>query len=133
MCDDDLRSAATCRDRRREPRQRLSRGVKLFDPLSGRFFPGRTLDCSPGGLCVRVGLATPVFPGRTVAVHLGREGHQGAMIERRFMQPASVVWVRRDPGVSREAVCGLRLLPDAAGDEVGRVSVPEAARSRPAA
>lgn len=98
-------------DRRLLPRQRLTRPIRLFDPVSGRFFPAQTRDASPAGLCLTTGLAVPLFPGRTIAVHLGREGHDRLLISRQVMRPATVVWVHRQPGLSRDTLCGVRWLP----------------------
>ena len=101
---------ASASDRRRGLRVSQRRPVKIFDPVSGRYFPGVTLDISGTGLRLGLPISTPVFEGRIVTVHVGREGHQQPLANRRNMIPARVVWLDRSPGTSREVLCGVEFV-----------------------
>lgn len=109
---------ASGEDRRRGLRIRQKRPVKVFEPVSGRFFAGVTYDVSGTGLSVGLPLSVPVFEGRRVTVHVGREGRQGPLANRRFMIPARVVWLQREPGTCRELRCGLEFVQDNAAEVV---------------
>lgn len=103
-------------DRRRGLRIPQKRPVKVFDPVSGRYFPGFTLDISGTGL--RLGLPTsmPVFEGRVVTIHVGHEGRQEPLANRRNMIPARIVWLDRTPDASRQVMCGVEFVQRVSAD-----------------
>jgi hypothetical protein len=103
---DDARS-----DRRRGLRVPRKRPVKVFDPVSGRYFPGITLDISGTGLRLGLPLSMPVFEGRVVTVVVGTDVGRDGLTQRKQMIPARIVWLDRRPGTSREVRCGVEFIP----------------------
>jgi hypothetical protein len=82
-------------ERRRGLRVRQHRPIKIFEPVTHKYFGGQTEDVSATGLRIELPLSTPVRPGRIVNVHVGLNDRGEALANRRQMIPARVVWVGR--------------------------------------
>lgn len=91
LLDDDQNA-----DRRRGLRVRDQRPVKVFEPVGGRYFGGRTEDVSATGLRIELPAWAPLRAGDALNIHVGLNGRGESLANRRHMIPARVVWVRRD-------------------------------------
>lgn len=100
-------------ERRRRPRTRVSKSVKLYDPVSGRYFAGHTCDISEAGLRLELPAALPALAGRTACVYIAHNANGRGFIHHTQMLPVRYVWVRRD-GRTGTAICGLEVLSDTA-------------------
>jgi hypothetical protein len=87
-------------ERRRGLRIRQHRPIKIFEPITHRYFGGQTEDLSATGLRIELPLATPVRPGKLLNVHVGLGEHGESLANRRKMIPARVVWVSRSPDLA---------------------------------
>lgn len=86
-------------ERRRGFRVRQSRPVKVYEPTTSRYFGGQTGDVSATGLRVELPAYAPVREGDVLSIHVGLSQHTGqALVHRRQMIPARVVWVARRAG-----------------------------------
>lgn len=83
-------------ERRRGLRIAQQRPVKVFAPMSLRFIGGETRDISGSGLQIELPASAPVDQGRILNIHVGVGSSGEALVNRRNMIPARVVWVRRD-------------------------------------
>ena len=110
-------------ERRRGLRVRQHRPVKIYEPLTGRFFGGQTEDVSATGLRVELPAFATVREGETLSIHVGLSSRGQTLANRRHMIPAKVVWVRRSrsradrPGTIEAGVefsSGISALLDAA-------------------
>jgi hypothetical protein len=97
-------------ERRRGLRISQQRPIKVFEPTTSRYFPGQTADVSATGLRVQIPLSTPVWPGKTLSVHVGLSAAGGSLANRRQMIPARVVWADRDGSDGRTMTLGLEFL-----------------------
>jgi hypothetical protein len=88
-------------ERRRGLRVRQHRPIKIFEPVTHKYFGGQTEDVSATGLRVELPLSTPVRPGHIVNVHVGLNYRGEALANRRSMIPARVVWVGRRADLAR--------------------------------
>lgn len=100
-------------ERRRRPRTRISKSVKLYDPSSGRYFAGHTYDVSEGGLRLELPARLPALAGRTACVYIAHNGSGRGFIQHTQMLPVRYVWVRRDVRTGM-ASCGVEILADTA-------------------
>ena len=82
-------------ERRRGLRVRQHRPVKIYEPVSGRFFGGQTEDVSATGLRIELPAFATVREGETLSIHVGLSSKGESLANRRHMMPAKVVWVRR--------------------------------------
>lgn len=100
-------------ERRRRHRSAVMRTVKLFDPVSGRYFAGHTCDISESGFCLELPSRVPARANQTACVFIAGSGNGRGFVEHAQMVPVRYVWVRRDSatGVAR---CGLEILADTA-------------------
>ncbi len=94
--------------RRSGPRQHLSRPVKLYDPLSERYFSGHLLDESDQGGRLRLEGHCPLQPGAQVRLYVAPVGQSAGLVSLQSMQTAQVAWMRRDGQGCLQA--GVRLL-----------------------
>jgi hypothetical protein len=85
-------------ERRRGFRIRQNRPVKVFEPVSSRYFGGQTCDVSSTGLRIELPASMPVSEGKVLNVHVGLNERGQALANRRAMIPAKVVWVERSVG-----------------------------------
>jgi hypothetical protein len=99
-------------ERRRRSRQRVSKSVKLYDPVSGRYFAGHTCDMSEGGLRLELSARLPAVAGGTACVYIADNVGRG-FIQHTQMLPVRYVWVRRDTRTGM-ATCGVEILSDTA-------------------
>ena len=82
-------------ERRRGLRIAQNRPVKVHEPLSGRFFAGQTCDISSTGLRIELPASLPVLEGNVISIHVGLNDRGQALVNRRAMMPARIVWVHR--------------------------------------
>ena len=99
-------------ERRRRPRARVNKTVKLYDPASERYFAGHTCDVSDSGLRLELPAQLPAISGVTAYVFVAEPGSRG-FIGHVEMLPVRFVWVRRDARTGT-AQCGVEILADAA-------------------
>ncbi len=99
-------------ERRRRPRLRVSKSVKLYDPLSGRYFSGHTCDVSESGLRLELPAKLPAIAGQSACVYVSDNVGRG-FIQHTQMLPVRYVWVRRDARTGL-ATCGVEILGDTA-------------------
>ena len=92
----DAASECNAAERRRGLRIRQNRPIKIFEPVTQRYFGGQTEDLSATGLRIELPLATPMRPGKLVNVHVGLGQSGESLANRRRMVPARVVWVSRE-------------------------------------
>ncbi len=100
-------------ERRRRPRARVSKTVKLYDPLSGRYFAGHTADVSESGLRLELPARLPALTGRTACVYIADDHVGRGFIQHTQMLPVRYVWIRRDARTG-VATCGVEILADTA-------------------
>ena len=99
-------------ERRRRQRLAVHKSVKLFDPVSGRYFAGHTCDVSQSGLCLELPAKLPARAGGTASLCVA--GDCTGLMSRSEMLDVRFVWVSRDHNTGR-ATCGVELLADTAG------------------
>lgn len=99
-------------ERRRRSRQRICKTVKLYDPVTGRYFAGHTCDISEAGLRLELPAKLPAMAGGTACVYIADNAGRG-FIQHTQMLPVRYVWVRRDARTGM-ATCGLEILSDTA-------------------
>jgi hypothetical protein len=85
-------------ERRRGLRISQNRPVKVHEPLSGRFFAGQTCDISSTGLRIELPASLPVVEGKVISIHVGLNDRGQALVNRRAMMPARIVWIHRTIG-----------------------------------
>lgn len=107
---DELSSSEASLERRRGLRISQQRPIKVFEPTTSRYFPGQTADVSATGLRVEMPISVPVWPGKTLSVHVGPSASGGSLANRRQMIPARVVWTNRDDSNGRTMTLGLEFL-----------------------
>jgi hypothetical protein len=90
-------------ERRRGLRIRQNRPVKVYEPASARFFAGQTCDISSTGLRIELPASMPVVEGKVISIHVGLNDRGQALVNRRAMMPARIVWVDRSSGPDRKA------------------------------
>jgi hypothetical protein len=91
----DRGTAEGVRERRRGARVRQARPVKVYDPMTGRYFAGRTCDVGTTGARLALPVSTPLRPGRPLNIHIGVARGGQPLAHRRQMIPARVIWVER--------------------------------------
>ncbi len=84
-------------ERRRGLRVAERRPIKVFEPITGRFFGGSTRDVSTTGLRLTLPSKCPVREGSELRLTIGQPGGSGALVPRRSMVHAQVVWSRQTP------------------------------------
>ncbi len=82
-------------ERRRGLRIRQNRPLKVFEPMSARYFGGQTCDVSSTGLRIELPASMPVCEGKVITIHVGLNEKGQALANRRSMIPAKIVWVER--------------------------------------
>ena len=82
-------------ERRRGLRIRQARPVKVFEPLTARYFGGQTADISATGLRIELPRSAALRPGKVLNIHVGVGANGEPLANRRSMIPARVVWVDR--------------------------------------
>ncbi len=88
--------------------------MKVYEPRTSRYFPGRTADISASGLRLKLPLSTPVVAGSMLCLHIGLDEPGDALASRRHMLEARVIWTRRDNnGPESQLTAGLELLSTA--------------------
>jgi hypothetical protein len=85
-------------ERRRGLRIAQHRPVKVHEPLSGRFFAGQTCDISSTGLRIELPASLPVVEGSVISIHVGLNDRGQALVNRRAMMPARIIWAERTTG-----------------------------------
>jgi len=98
-------------ERRRGLRIRQCRPVKVYEPRTSRYFPGRTADISASGLRLNLPLSIPIIPGSILSLHVDLNKPGDSIASRRQMQEARVIWTRREQD---SLITGLELLHSAA-------------------
>ena len=93
-------------ERRRGLRIRQHRPIKIFEPMTHKYFGGKTQDVSATGLRIELPLSTPVRPGKLLNVHVGLSDRGESLANRRQMIPAKIVWVSRTPGTAPDFAAG---------------------------
>jgi hypothetical protein len=91
-------SEAVPAERRRGLRIRQNRPIKVYEPTTSRFFGGQTCDVSSTGLRIELPASMPVVEGKVVSIHVGLNDRGQALVNRRGMMPAKIVWVDRSFG-----------------------------------
>src|SRR5688572_3731481 len=115
LADRNGKQGAAMAERRRGLRIRQCRPVKMYEPRTSRYFPGRTADISATGIRLKLPLSVPIIPGSMVSLHIGVKSSSDSLGSRRHMLDARVVWTRRDPSDPQgQLVAGLELLAAAA-------------------
>ena len=109
-----VQDAATSSDpiaieRRRGLRISEQRPVKVFEPLTARYFAGITGDISTAGLKVQLRGGVPIRPGKVVHVHVGAKENGLSLVNHRQMMPARVIWMKREPN-SAQLIAGLEFI-----------------------
>src|SRR4051812_9502827 len=89
-------------ERRRGLRIRQNRPVKVYEPVSSRFFGGQTCDVSSTGLRIELPASMPVVEGKVINIHVGLNDRGQALVNRRAMMPARIVWVDRSVGADKQ-------------------------------
>lgn len=100
-------------ERRRRHRAAAMRTVKLFDPVSGRYFAGHTCDVSESGFCLELPARVPARANQTACVFIAGSGNGRGFVEHTQMVPVRYVWVHRNSGTG-VARCGVEILADTA-------------------
>lgn len=77
-------------DRRQYPRICAHWPCKVYNPISGRYVPGETMDVSEGGAQVMLAWDTNLWPGQTLAIGVARKRRQ-SVIHSDSMFNATVV------------------------------------------
>jgi hypothetical protein len=88
-------------ERRRGLRIRQNRPVKVFEPLTSRYFGGHTADVSSTGLRIELPAFMPVAEGTVVNIHVGLSEQGQPLANRRAMMPARIVWIDRTPDADK--------------------------------
>jgi hypothetical protein len=88
-------------ERRRGLRIRQNRPVKVYEPTTSRFFGGQTCDVSSTGLRIELPASMPVVEGKVISIHVGLNDRGQALVNRRGMMPAKIVWVDRSVGADK--------------------------------
>ncbi len=102
-------------ERRRGLRIRQCRPIKVYEPRTARYFPGRTADISATGLRVKLPLSVPLIPGSILSLHIGTDKAGNTLAPRCHMTDARVIWTRRDSASPLgQLLAGLELLSTAA-------------------
>ncbi len=101
-------------ERRRGLRIRQDRPIKVYEPMSSRYIPGQTRDISATGLRIELSASAAVRAGRIVNVHVGLNGDGAALVNRRHMIPAKVVWVDRSIGRQGRITAGIEFVASVA-------------------
>lgn len=100
-------------DRRRRPRASIEQTVKLYDPVSGRYFAGHTQDVSDSGLRLELPARVPARAGQTALVYIAASHMGRGLIDHAALIPIRYVWVRRETDEQGErCVCGVEVLAD---------------------
>ena len=94
------RLGAAGAERRRGLRITQNRPVKVYDPMSARYYGGQTCDVSSTGLRVELPAFMPVGEGTFITIHVGLNEKGQALANRRAMIPAKVVWLERSVDAS---------------------------------
>jgi hypothetical protein len=81
-------------ERRRGLRIRQDRPIKVFEPVTARYFGGQTRDISVTGLRIELPPSAALRPGRLLNVHVGLDSAGHSLANRRQMIPARIVWIR---------------------------------------
>lgn len=89
------RMGAAGAERRRGLRITQNRPVKVYEPLSARYYGGQTCDVSSTGLRIELPASMPVGEGKVITIHVGLNEKGQALANRRAMIPAKVVWLER--------------------------------------
>jgi hypothetical protein len=97
-------------DRRRGLRVRDERPVKIFEPVGGRYFGGKTEDISATGLRIELPAWAHLRAGDALNIHVGLNGRGQTLANRRNMIPARVVWVNRAPTAQAVMEAGVEFL-----------------------
>lgn len=87
-------------ERRRGLRIMQNRPVKVYEPISARYFGGQTCDVSSTGLRIELPASMLVREGKVITIHVGLNEKGQALANRRAMIPAKVVWVERSQDAS---------------------------------
>jgi len=88
-------------ERRRGLRIRQNRPVKVYEPTTSRFFGGQTCDISSTGLRIELPANMPVVQGTVISIHVGLNDRGQALVNRRGMMPAKIVWIDRSTGADK--------------------------------
>jgi len=86
---------------RRGLRIRQNRPVKVYEPTTSRFFGGQTCDISSTGLRIELPANMPVVQGTVISIHVGLNDRGQALVNRRGMMPAKIVWIDRSTGADK--------------------------------
>lgn len=98
-------------ERRRGIRVRQDRPIKVYEPRSGRYIGGRTLDISATGLRIELPSSSPVRDGAVLNLHVGVAVGGEPLAHRRSLMPARVVWTSRRVADGRGCVvAGVELI-----------------------
>jgi hypothetical protein len=82
-------------ERRRGLRITQNRPVKVYEPMSARYYGGQTSDISSTGLRIELPASMPVNEGKVINIHVGLNEKGQALANRRAMMPAKIVWLER--------------------------------------
>ncbi len=114
MADAELDAQTEKPDRRRGFRIPQDRPIKVYEPMAGRYYGGKTHDLSGSGLRIELPVSTPLIAGRLVNLTLGNYEPGESLASNREMIPARVIWVDRNSMVEGRLMAGVQLLKRAA-------------------
>ncbi len=97
-------------ERRRGLRIRQHRPVKVYEPLTSRYFGGQTEDVSTTGLRIELPAFAPVRTGQTLNICIGLDKAGQSLANRRQMVPARVVWISRERRINGKLEAGVEFL-----------------------
>jgi hypothetical protein len=103
-------------DRRAYPRLSAHWPCKVYNPISGRYIPGETMDVSENGAQIMLAWDTNLGPGQTLSIGIARKRRQG-IIRTDTMFDATVVRVTpiAEDGARKRLVIAVHFNVDQAG------------------
>jgi hypothetical protein len=101
-------------ERRRGLRIQQNRPIKVYEPVSSRYFGGHTWDISGTGLRVELPRNALVQPGKLISIHVGPSDAGQPLANRRHMIPARIVWIDRRKERENTVQAGVEFIPSIA-------------------
>lgn len=91
-------------NRRHARRVAVEKPCKIFDPRTGRYFPGRTVDLSQDGILVRLHQATNFKPGDEVKIGVAMHDRQGLIQAKELIDSTVMRMLHTEDGATTIAV-----------------------------
>ena len=85
------------KNRRHHERRAQSMDLHFHHSTSDRYFPGRSVDLSAGGMLLQIPARSPVQVGNDIRVHLEPMGQPEWAINNNQSVPAKIVRIDRGP------------------------------------